>query len=115
MKRLRKHRDYLKQLNTASPGFRKHLLASSNNELIKCICEIVDNSLKGNLSLPPKKVSKLKRYKNLLRKITDKKLPLKLKKSLLVQEGGFLPLLLGPALALVGGLAGRAIGKAVGL
>jgi len=50
-----------------------------------------------------------------LEDLVDKRVGIKKKKRLLKLKGGFLPFVLGPILSVLGGLAGRAIGKAAGL
>ena len=109
--RLSRNWDLLKVLKSASPPQRKAILLTANDDLILAICEIVDNVLRGAVKLSPLQRNKLKQYKKVLRDTADHKISKKYKRKVIAQKGGFLPLILGPALALVAGLLGEAIGK----
>lgn len=105
----------LKVLSTVKgPKQRKAMLLNSNNDLMMAICEIVDNVLRGTVKLRPSDRKKLSKYKSVLREMADRSLAKKKKKTLLLsQRGGFLPLVLAPALALVASLVGEVVGKAI--
>lgn len=81
--------------------FNRVLKSVCDQDLTKAICECSWNVLHGRVDISPTRLSKLKRYKNKLRALADKSIPLSRKKAL-VQKGGFiLPLLTAvlPALA----------------
>ena len=88
-------------------------LASSDN--IKALCEGALNTLKGNVPLSVLEKRKLRRHSEKIRKLACRKTSVKRKKAFLVQEGGFLPLIITPLLSAAGGLAARAIANAAGL
>jgi len=90
---------------------RKKLLKEVDAEVVKAIVECIYNVLFGDVDLTPEEFSKLKKEKQFMRDLVKKKKSVKKKKELLIQKGGALPLLLGPALALAAGLLGEAIGK----
>ncbi|KAG8238309.1 hypothetical protein J437_LFUL017844 [Ladona fulva] len=90
-----KHSDTLRFLASCSPSLRKSLLEAADSGLIRIICEIVDNTLKGVVQLNPSQKQRLARHKKILRKIAEKSGCWKKKKKIIVQSGGFiLPLLL---------------------
>ena len=89
------HRAVLQVLQSAKPNLRKAILRESDKALVYAICEICDNLLLGNIPLATAQKSKLKRYRNDLRRLAQKGEGWKAKKEHLVQKGGaFLPLLL---------------------
>lgn len=89
-------------LAKAKPAERKKVLKNANGDLIKAICECLLNVCRGNVHLPARCLNRLKRHKSTWRKLIDKKHPLKKKKKLLIQKGGFLPAFLLPVLASLG-------------
>ena len=110
--RLKRNWDLLKVLKAASPSQRKAILLTSNDDLILAICEIVDNVLRGTVKLSSHQKNKLKQYKKAMRYTAAHNVSKKNKRKVLAtQRGGFLPLILAPALTLVAGLLGEVIGK----
>lgn len=92
----------LKALAEAKPKERKKLLERTNLVLIKSIVECIDNVLRGNVRLTSAYKDKLRKYKNILRKINTTGTKLRHKKQVIVQNGGgFLPLLLAPVISVV--------------
>lgn len=73
---------------------RNSILKHGNTDLIKALLEVTANTLKGNLKLHNRQKSKLEKYKNILRRISGRKENLETKRKILIQRGGFLPLLL---------------------
>ena len=107
--RLRRNFASLKVLQKAKIKQRKALLTNANTDLVLCIAEIVHNLLKGNVKVGSKQRSQLKRYKKVLRRLANKGTSTKLKKKLLIQQGGFLSALLGPAIGIIGSLLGNVL------
>ena len=68
---------------------------------MNCFCECAKNILKGNVPLSRRQMSTLRRQKQNLRQLALKKVAVKKKKKIL-QKGGFISALLGPALSLLG-------------
>lgn len=99
MKRLRDHKHMLHVLKNCDSKIRKLILKHAHPELIKTLCEICMNVLRGNAKISTKCKQKLKNYKNPLRKIVSCRVGLNSKKKILVQQGGFLPVLLGSILS----------------
>ena len=94
-----------------NPGQRKALLKQLNREQVHCIAEIALNLLRGNIKISPGTKSKLKRYRKELRSLACPKTNFQKKKKILVQKGGFLGLLLKPALGILGGLLPSILGS----
>ena len=103
MKCLLHHRAELSDLAKVSSRQRKVLLQRAKKSLIKCLCEIALNTLKGNVPLNSVQWQRLKRHRHVLRYLALRKPSLSRKKTLL--EGKGLPVvapLVIPALSLVG-------------
>ena len=99
----------LKQILSAkSDEERKFLLEQVNNCVIDSIGELSLNLLNG---LIPFKKTTLVKHKKTLFKIADNKLPVTRRRKILIQKGGFLPLLIEPSLYLLSGIVGEIIGK----
>lgn len=106
MKRLKANRHILHVLKNANPRLRKTIIKESTPEVIKTLCEICQNTLNGNakISLPTK--NRLKKYKKTIRNLMSPKLNLSSKRKILIQKGGFLPILLA---SLLSGAIGKLI------
>ena len=72
-------------------------------ELVYCICDCVFNVLQGNIPLKDDEKDRLKRHRDCLRKLVNKKTSYKEKKRL-IQRGGFLGTLIPTLVGLVGKL-----------
>lgn len=80
---------------------RSAVLQKADLKLVRCICECALNILRGNVPLKHPHKQRLKRYACVLRRLADKNNSWKDKKRLIIQRGGFLPLLLAPILGTV--------------
>ena len=112
--RLRRNLAIVKRLKRMNVGNRKKFLSVCNQDIIDCLCEASKNILKGNLPVSSHCYKKLCRYKKTLRELATKKTAAKKRRALLVQRGGFLPLILGPLLGLASSVIGGVINKALG-
>jgi hypothetical protein len=101
---VRNHSDYLKVLAHCNAKQRKVLLENVSPKLLKCLCECCLNVLNGNVKLTSDQKRHLSRHKKVLRTLVDRKTPVKRKRQILVQKGGFLPALLGPIISTLAGL-----------
>lgn len=100
LKRLKENKHLLFVLKNASPKFRKSILLSAPDDLIKAIYEIAFNVLAGNHKINLRSKNELKKYKKQLRKLINPSRSLTLKRKVLVQSGGsFLPFLLSTVLS----------------
>lgn len=97
----RKHAAILRALCHLTNEQRLAVLRKADLKLVKCICECALNILRGNIPLKQPHKQRLKRYACLLRRLTDKNNSWKNKKRLIIQRGGFLPLILAPILSTV--------------
>ena len=87
---------------------RKQMIQSASKEVIDTVCECCLNVLKGTIPLSPHQKKCLGKHRHLLRQMVQKKIPVRQKKKMLVQRGGFLlPMLLGNVLK---GIAGPMLG-----
>ena len=102
-KRFENNLDYLSVLCKCKPKQRCAIIKSADEQLIKVICDCVENILSGKVPLSSQAKKKLSRYKHTLRHLRSTK-SLSIKKKKLNQSGGFLPALIGPILGVVGGL-----------
>lgn len=92
-----KHLPLLELLTKVNTDSRHKILKHCHSDLIKAIEECVFNVLKRNVLLKQKRIEKLKKYKNILRKIGNSKTNINQKKKLIIQSGGnYLPILLKP-------------------
>lgn len=104
MKCLLHHRAELSDLATLPTRKRKALLERAKKSLIKCLCEIALNTLKGNVPLSSAQWRRLRRDRHMLHYLSLRRPSLRKKQALLLSGKGLAvvgPLVL-PALALVG-------------
>jgi hypothetical protein len=93
--RVRKHLPTLKILAVSPASVRKQILGAADDSLVKLLVECCYNTLYGDLKLSPASVKKLKKYKTIIRKISQPSKNLKKKKKEIEQSGsGFLTLFL---------------------
>ena len=98
---MKKNLPALQLLEKAPKKLRIAVIDNATKDLILALCEVIHNVLIGTVKLSPNEIKRLKPYHRLLVQITKKSTPLKTKKKLLVQKGGFLLTLLPPAIALL--------------
>lgn len=100
--RVKRNIDFLTVLTKCNKKQRKALLEHCDKDLILTISEITINVLKGIVNLTPAQKTKLRRFRKQLRALADRQVPLKRKKSHILQSGGSLLLtLLPPVLSLL--------------
>lgn len=104
MNRLRKHSSVLRVLKTAKPSIVRRIIKNGSNDLLSVLCECCHNVIKGNVPLTHFQKKRLQRHKNTLRTLANKKKLTLFKKRQLLQKGGFLGVLLGPVIKLLGNL-----------
>ena len=107
--RIKRNFDALRVLKKASPKLRKAILLNSKSELILALCEIISNVLAGTVKLSATQKKKLSGHKSKLRRLANKRVPIKEKREILLQKGGFLAALLPPALSLLATIVGNAV------
>lgn len=108
-KSLKKSYHLLHVLQSGDTKLRKAVLSSSSDHLVRAVSEICLNAIKGGLPLTDQEIKRLTPHRDLIYYLAVKKHPLKKKRRLLTQKGGFLQALLVPALTVLAGLIGDAL------
>ena len=104
-KRLKAHAPYLHVLVNGTAKQREGLLRGADKELVYCLCECALNVLQGNVKLQSTEKTHLKKYKQRLRDLSNKKIALRTKRKLLLkQKGGWVTALIAPILSSLAGL-----------
>lgn len=106
LRKLKANKYLLYVLKDAKPKLRKAILQNADNDLIKTIHEIIYNTIYMNNPVDNKSKRILKKYKTSLRCLACPKRSLPYKRKLLIQKGGFLPILIGSILS---GVIGKII------
>jgi hypothetical protein len=99
--RINAHADFLKMLTKAAPPERRNILKNADDEKIKCICEVALNTLKQRVALTEDQYRALRKHKQTLRFLSDRRVSLPKKKKKVSQAGGFLLPLLIPVLTTI--------------
>ena len=87
-------------LANSTPAAAKKIIKNSNRDVLKAISEICLNILNGFVPLTHAQKKKLKRYRNPMRELTEKKTKVTARRRLL-QRGGFLGTILSVGLPLL--------------
>ena len=103
MEKLKNNFEKLNLLANCSKKIKDSLIRKGEKDLILSLNECVINTLNGNIALAPKEKFKLKKFKYSLRKLLKNK-SIQKKKKILIQEGGFLQILLPSAITLISAL-----------
>lgn len=97
-KLVKKYIHHLHVLNNSEKACnRQEFIKQQPVDFTKCLCEICDNLLKGNIPLTPKDKKRLERYRKQIRFLAEHKgKNIKAKRVRILQKGGaaFLPILL---------------------
>ncbi len=94
--RLEKYKYHLAVLNDKK--FRKGIITHAPNDFIHTLSEICKNSLHGNIPHTSEEKKCLKKHKAAIKTIIRKSTPVKRKRQILIQSGGFIGFLLGPVI-----------------
>ena len=100
-KALKNSQHYIQLLAKSGPKRRKALLGQATGEELRGLCEICLNLLKGNIPLSDRDFQKLKRNSKTIKVLASSKIPLKVKKRVVSQKGGFLGALASIAIPLL--------------
>ena len=87
-------------VNEKNPIERNKLITKVKDCVIDAISEIAKNCLAGNIPLSEDNFNNLKKYQNILRLIS-KNIPVEKRRTLIVQKGGFIDLLIPATLCLI--------------
>lgn len=97
MASVKKHLSILKLVQGSKPKLRQQIISQCNLDFINTIDECIYNTLKGNIPLKGSKITKLRKFKKILRNICHCDGGLKQTRKMVVQSGGdFLSTLLLP-------------------
>lgn len=80
---------------------KKRLLKIANKDQINTLCEATVNVVKKNVPIDSCTRSKLCKHRHAITELTFKKKPLAKKRRILIQKGGFLPIILSTLLPLL--------------
>ena len=96
--RVKRHVLCLQMLNrTKNTKLRKAILECADADLISALCECAHNILRGTVRLTPREKVRLRKYKDKLRLIANRRLSISRRRREIQQHGGgFLPALLAP-------------------
>jgi len=108
VKRIKENEKFLKKYLYCNHKYRKGLIRTASPEQIACLCEATLNVVNRNVPITESKIRQLKPYQRVINKISFEKIPIDKIKKLLVQRGGFLPLILSTVL---GVLANKLLGS----
>jgi hypothetical protein len=98
---------------TKNPKQKEKLIKEAQACVINAISEIAKNCLLGNIPLTSCSYKQLAKYQKVLRAISKKSASIKRRKDLIIQNGGFLSLLIPPALSLIASVVGNLINKRI--
>lgn len=94
-------KDYLTLLGKAKRKRRNLLIETATKREVNAISEIVNNVLRENIQIKATEIAKLRRHRKQLRLIASRSVPIKDKKVLIKQTGGFLATLIPIALSVL--------------
>ena len=95
LRKVAEHALDLHYLAHAKPEICQNIVRHADNSLIHCLAECCENVLYGHVDLTRNQKRRLVPYRECMREVVKRKVPVKQKKEVL-QVGGFLPALLGP-------------------
>lgn len=108
---VRQNLDLIKAYSKLPPAAKRIVLQCASPSLSKGLCEIVYNTLTGRIPLSSKHRLQIKRNNRLKSRLRllgfKKKLPLRQKRNLLVQSGGFFSAILPIAASVLGAILGN--------
>lgn len=108
--RLTRNLPALRALKRMTVQKRKQYLKCCNGDVVDCLSELSSNMLKGRVYMTPPQLECMRRHKRVLRNLATKKLSQRKRRQLVVQNGGFLSALIGPAIGLAASLASSYFG-----
>lgn len=100
-KRLLAQEPFLRLLERSNPKQRRELLSQATKEELTTLFEVCLNIIKGHIPVEGQKFKQLKRYRNVVRQLGDRKVALKKKKRMISQEGGAVGAVVGTVASLI--------------
>jgi len=102
------HHNFIQKVKFASPAARVKYLHDAHEDQVRTICECAHNVITGKLPVEARIVDRLRPFKRELKRLTRRRGTSEQKRELLIQKGGFLPILLGAVLPVLGQLLASA-------
>jgi hypothetical protein len=109
--RIEKHYNFIKKFQRAPTLQRNAYLKRASADEVRSLCECALNVCNGNIPLNKKQFGQLKKHKKILKTLAFTKSSPWKKRRVLLQEGGFLPVLASTALSFLGPIIASAIEK----
>jgi len=103
------HYDFIKEVKNCKSKTRNKYLSKASPAQIRSLCECVHNVYSGSVPVTSQIVEKLRPYAKDIKRLTYKRGKAECKRKYLIQKGGFLPILLGAVLPILGQLVVNAI------
>src|SRR5712671_43840 len=100
---------FIKKFKCAGNVRRKKYLEEASPEEFHSLCQCILNVVNGNIPINTQQTKKLRPYRKILKSVATGKNPIA-KKKLMIQEGGFLPIIASALIPIIGSLVSKLIG-----
>ena len=107
--RIRRNAPLILALEKASQSVKSATLRNASKDFVPALVEIAHNIISGGVNITGQHLNALRRHKQAIKELLKKKTTLNRRRKIL-QKGGFLGLLLKPAISLLGGILGPMLG-----
>lgn len=112
-KDLKQNIHLLKMLHEARGDTKRRVLQCCSRDMCNALSEIASNMLKGNIPLTERQYNELRPHAADIERLSKKKTALTTKRQIL-QKGGFIGAILGPALSLLAPAVGSLVSAITG-
>jgi hypothetical protein len=102
---------FLHQVYKGPAKLRKHLIARANTNQVKTLCECALNACNSRVRVKPTQLKLLRANEGKLLRLAYVKEPIQVKKEILLQSGGALPILAALGLSALGSLIPSLLGR----
>jgi hypothetical protein len=109
--KVKSNQDFLRKVYKGPAKARKQAVVSATSNQIKALCECAANACSGRLIIKPSLRKQLKAKEANLIRLAYNKEPIEVKKRLLIQSGGALPVLAALGLSALGSLIPSIFGR----
>jgi hypothetical protein len=96
--KIEKYIHLIKSIHNSSVDRSRHILEHVSGAVVKVICEMIYNILKGVVPLSDKEVARLRKIKQILKRLTLKSISIKNKRQIIVENIKSMKLIIGPVL-----------------
>lgn len=101
VRRILTNKKFLEYFLDVNSKQQKHLLKGASPEEINTLCEATYNVLNKNVPVDDQTKRKLRRHRNTISELTLKRRPISKRRKILIQRGGFLPIVLKAVLPIL--------------